>query len=166
LSAVGVFAQDSEPAGGNIGDIWIDTDSGQNTIGATPRFEGVRTSAQNIGTGAVSPLTFTSIIENVGGFVESSGAVTVPLTGRYSIGARISYSNNTTGRRTLRARINGTDNSWELQVPTTQQNSTSLVVGVPSIRLNAGDYVEAVGVQNSGSTLTIDGGLTIEFLGA
>jgi hypothetical protein len=167
LSAVGVFAQDSEPAGGNIGDIWIDTDSGQNTIGATPRFEAVKTTAQSFGNGSSVTVTYTTIDENVGGFTQSSGVVTLPLTGRYSLSAYIGWANSSSGRRVVRFLKNGTG-IWSARQPAdTQGGGTPQALSVNSYRFNSGDTVEFEGVQGSGGTMSVDDAkFIVEYLGA
>ena len=167
LSAVGVFTQDTEPAGGNVGDIWIDTDSAQNVVGAVPRFDTIRTASQSVANSTTSVVTYSTITENTGGFVSSSGAVTVPLTGRYSITGQISWAVNGTGYRQIQITQNGTAIWGNLILGSSAASTNDSGVAVTSERLTANDIIRIQGTQNSGGALNITSArFILEYLGA
>jgi hypothetical protein len=164
---VGVYAQDSEPAGGNIGDIWIDTDSGQNTIGAVPRFEAIRTTDQNVTDGSTQKAQWPTIEENVGGFTYSGGDVTVPLTGRYSITAQINWAQNGTNRRIVLIEVDGSTYFSNYAETTSEAGGFRQFISVPSLRVTAGQEVTISIRQDAGTTTAFNNGrLIIEYLGA
>jgi hypothetical protein len=162
-----VYSQATQPGGGNIGDIWIDTDSAQNVVGAVPRFDTIRTATQSVGNNTTTVVTYSTITENTGGFVSSSGAVTVPLTGRYSITGQISWALNGTGYRQIQITQNGTAIWGNLISGSIAASTNDSGVAVTSERLTANDVIRIQGTQNSGGALNITSArLILEYLGA
>jgi hypothetical protein len=167
LSAVGVFSQDTEPSGGNIGDIWIDTDSAQNTIGVVPRFEGSRITNQSIPNSTHTTVTYPTIVENVGGFIYNAGTITVPLTGRYSFTFNPIFEPNQSGRRFIFIKRN-TTTVWQARFePPGSVGAGAMMASVASERLSGGDILNFDVQQVQGAALNItDARLIIEYLGA
>lgn len=165
LSAVGVFSQDTEPAGGNIGDIWIDTDSAQNVVGATPYFigtGGVQTATAN---GAFTTLTV-STTSNIGGFTNASGVITVPLTGLYMVTSSVQWDLNATGNRILSILVNNVEQNSQLAATGTTNTYPRLNCS-QVVYLTAGGNIRAQGYQLAGGTLNIQSSrLQIAFLGS
>lgn len=166
-----VYSQTTEPAGGNIGDIWIDTDSAQNTVGATPRFEASRVATnQSVPNLTGTTLTYPTIVENVGGFVYNAGVITVPLTGRYSFTFNPTFEPNQSGRRFVRVYKTSTATTalWQVRFePPGTIGDGNMLLTVASERLTGGDTLLFTVTQGSGASLNItDARLVIEYLGA
>jgi hypothetical protein len=165
---VEVFTQATEPVGA-VGDIWVDTDSAQNTVGVVPRFEGSRVSTnQSIANVTGVTVTYPTIVENVGGFVYNAGTITVPLTGRYSFTFNPIFEPNQSGRRFIRIYKNVSTLLWEVRFePPGTVGDGSMMASVASERLNGGETVIFQVQQVSGGSLNItDARLIIEYLGA
>ena len=141
--------------------------------GQMPVFQGIRNNTLSTTSGTKTTLTFTSIDYNRGGFTESSGIVTVPLTGWYSITAQINWSSGPAGNREIILSRGVSSVFTELFMnrfaSTVSQTMFTNLAG--KMYLDSGDEVRVQGTQFSGGVLTLNGSvipasLTINYLGA
>ncbi|MBA4373329.1 MAG: hypothetical protein C0402_10780 [Thermodesulfovibrio sp.] len=82
---------------------------------------------------------------------------TVPVTGYYRMSAIIWFQTNATGFRQVYLKQGGTTNVASAIVPAVTGANTQVVVTTTGF-MNAGDYVEVMALQNSGSSLSIGSG--------
>lgn len=83
----------------------------------------------------------------------NTSRLTAPVAGYYHIGFSGEWDGNTTGRRFFTLIINGTTHITEIQLVNTDGSARGAPTGF--YFLNAGDYVEIYGWQDSGGTRTI-----------
>jgi hypothetical protein len=106
-------------------------------------------------------ITLTDITFSRGAnFSISNGGLVVPFTGEYMLRSRITFPYNATGNRVSTFMVNGavTPAGNVDSRPPTQSAGTTFDENVTifeTLRLSAGDYVQAAVIQNSGSTLTL-----------
>jgi len=83
--------------------------------------------------------------------------LTAVVTGKYLVGAHITYFENTTNGRFLGIRKNGSEyySGNENQTPDTGSNFHDGIHTAALVDLSAGDYVEVMTSQRSGVTLNI-----------
>jgi hypothetical protein len=160
-----VYSQTTQPSGGNIGDIWIDTDSAQNVIGATPYFIGTGGVQSATANGQFTTLTV-STTASAGGFTNSSGVITVPLTGVYMVTSSVQWDLNATGNRILSILVNNVEQNSQLAATGTTNTYPRLNCS-QVVYLEAGGNIRAQGYQLAGGTLNIvSSRLQIAFLGS
>jgi hypothetical protein len=173
LTSPQVWTQDTEPAG-NIGDIWIDTNSTPPGNLTLARYE-ISQSSVNVpdgtSTSIIKGANVTSV-ENTGSFTVDStnGYVTVPLTGRYSITFNGILAANQSGRRYIRIYKNPAGANtvlWEGRYESPSSvGSGSMMLTVASERLSANDVLSPEVLHQAGTTLTMSGRFILEYLGA
>ncbi len=86
----------------------------------------------------------------------NTGRLTVPTGGGgfYAIGGQIEFASNSTGRRGIQVRLNGT--TVIVREETGNIGSNDHAVTVSTVyQLAAGDYVELMGLQASGGSLNM-----------
>lgn len=119
----------------------------------------VRNSANisHTSTGNYQALTFDSERVDVGAMHDTSsntGRLTVPSGGGgfYAIGGQIEFASNSTGRRGIQIRLNGTTVIAREESANLGANDHTCTVATV-YQLAAGDYVELMGLQASGGNL-------------
>lgn len=117
-----------------------------------------RVAAQNFGNNSAGGVAWDSAdFDRLGGWNSGSntGRYTVYVPGSYEFTGAISYATNATGYRSAAWNVNGAAfNATNAIVPAVTGEPTVVVARPTILRLNAGDYVELVGLQNSGSTIS------------
>lgn len=121
-----------------------------------------RSTNQLIATGSATALQWTTEVRDDNNFVDISGhntRITVPANGWYHIVCYAHWDSSTFGMRALDIRINGSTFIGGL---TTNQASGGRADAVCLVSLNrflsAGDYIEAIVFENSGSSLNVTDG--------
>lgn len=141
--------------------------------GQMPRCELTKTTDQSVNSGAYTTITGWTQTEIRGGFSESSGVVTVPYTGRYSITANISWTTGSGGTRIVAFAFNAATapslpgNAVTPATTFTHQSISSVV------KLTANDTIKVLAYQSSGAALAVNGAgfggnglkFTIEYVG-
>jgi hypothetical protein len=106
----------------------------------------------------VQAVVFNTELQDTDGYHDTSSntsRVTVPTSGLYSISGNVRWPTNATGARDIYFRVNGAGTFYgETDVAALASNDT-ITSSTTSIYLNAGDYLELMGYQNSGGTLTL-----------
>lgn len=94
--------------------------------------------------------------DNMHSTVTNPSRITATTAGRYHFGGGIAWSANATLRRGSWYRINGTSvtPSGETMLQSTSSGVAALPVRAITYFLNAGDYVEVIGYQESGGALS------------
>jgi hypothetical protein len=116
--------------------------------------------AQTIASGSYTTLTFDSEYfdtDAIHSTVTNTGRLTVPagLGGKWLVTFAIFVGGATITVYTPKLQVNGND--YNRFVDTTPGNSESLtIVGTQTLNLSAGDYVELLVYQNSGSNRLVD----------
>lgn len=121
----------------------------------------VRNSANisHTSTGNYQALTFDSERVDVGPMHDTSsntGRLTVPAGGGgfYAIGGQLEFAANSTGRRGIQIRLNGTTVIAKAEYG--NQGANDHAIGIDTVyQLGAGDYVELMALQASGGNLNI-----------
>ena len=141
-----------------------------NFLADPPKFVGSNGAGQNITSGGASQaLTIdTEEIDSVNGhdLVTNPTRYTAQYPGRYLCIATAVYPSNATGRRLASIRKNGATD-----YATDSGGTIGAVAGVLRVQstrlvlLAAGDYVEAMLFQDSGATLSCNGGLQVVWVG-
>jgi hypothetical protein len=154
-SAVG----SAEVADGSLGTVEFAT-----SIPAVRVFHSVAQST--VGSGATTVLAFDSERYDSGSMHDTStnnSRLVAPVTGIYAITANVVWASNPTGRRTIHLRRNGFE-SIAADSRAAFGDEVGTVIATLA-RLEAGDYVEVLIQQTSGSSLNIqkDGEITPEF---
>ena len=143
-------------------------------LSLTPRIELSRTTDFSVAHATYTQVTGWTQSVVRGGFSESGGTVTVPLTGRYAITFFGSWATNTTGSRVVGVAVNS-DTSPTYPLSTVQAATifTAQTATAYGIRLNSGDTLKPYVYQNSGGSLAFNatgfnGGhkFIVEYLGA
>ena len=138
---------------------WGDTvNDGLLTLAQPPMCVALLNSAQSLTNNTTTAINFNTETLDTDAFhstVSNTSRITVPsgLGGWYVVGAGITYATNGTGNRVLQVRVNGTT-AMEGTTWTGTVSSSNTIGGIP-VLLNAGDYVEFLAYQNSGSGLNI-----------
>jgi len=87
--------------------------------------------------------------------VTNTSRITIQTAGRYLIFGSVVFDANTSGRRALAFRVNGTD-VYDVGGAHPVQTANSMAMsGVRALVLAAGDYVETQVVQSSGGNLGV-----------
>ncbi|MFF7142232.1 hypothetical protein ACFZB5_13420 [Streptomyces nodosus] len=123
-----------------------------------PLFVGTQTIAQAVATGTWTPLTLdTEQVDTYAGHsaTTNSSRYTAQVPGWYTVCGVSAWASNATGVRRSRLHVNGASVPGSSQmVPTATTGSvTGVMTPVRAVFLDAGDYVEVVGWQNSGGNL-------------
>ena len=131
---------------------WLGTDK--------PRCR-VRNSANisHTSSGNYQALTFNTERVDVGPMHDTgsnTGRLTVPTGGGglYAIGGQIEFASNSTGRRGIQIRLNGTTVIAREETGNIGSNDHAVTVSTV-YQLAAGDYVELMGLQASGGSLNM-----------
>lgn len=121
----------------------------------------VRNSANisHTSTGNYQALTFDSERVDVGAMHDTTtntGRLTVPTGGGgfYAIGGCIEFASNSTGRRGIQIRLNGTTVIARHESGNVTANDHAITVATV-YQLGAGDYLELMGFQASGGNLNM-----------
>jgi Pentapeptide repeats (8 copies) len=141
----------------------IDGAVGPTKFGAIPGARVRRTAAVTVAgnAGGSTVLSYDATDFNVGGVFDSTKPtrMTAPIAGRYLIVANARWESNVNGRRTIALEVNGTvaqiarSNATAATWTGTAFNPEQTVEAI--YKLNAGDYVEVLAYQDSGSPLTL-----------
>lgn len=113
------------------------------------------TVAQTLVNNTATALVWNSALKDPRGMWASTPnptRITVPETGSYTFGCICEFQASATGQRELYLRINGTVNDGGVRRGALSANLEDLEV-TNLLNLNAGDYVEAWVLQNSGGPL-------------
>ena len=118
----------------------------------------VQTAAQNVANATWAAILFqgeTLDTHNGHDVTANTSRYTAPRTGRYLVSGRLAWAANATGRRLGRflrnssaTQADGTDT--EIAAPATGASSTVLSLSATLFTLQAGDFVEMQGLQESG----------------
>jgi hypothetical protein len=132
-----------------------------------------RTTVQSIADSTATALLFTSETDDSHGghdLVTNTSRWYAPYSGRYLMTLNVPWANNATGRRGCWWRINGAGTLYS-GGSGPSINASVVTPGAKTIRMTAGDYIEAWGYQTSGGALNADGTLndgvvwTIDYVG-
>ena len=124
-----------------------------------PIFLARQTVAQALTTGTNTSITFTTHdTDTAGGHstVTNTSRYTCQSTGLFIVMGLVSYATNATGSRGAQFYVNGSPLSASRVLLNTSTGTGSLPAGVATMRivsLTAGDYIELLGLQNSGGSL-------------
>lgn len=123
-----------------------------------PRFRGYQASAQSLADNTWTSLTIdTEVYDSDNGHstTTSTSRYVVQVAGTYMVIAAVGFVANTSGNRAVRVAVNGASitGSFVKTTPATSTGSTGLVTACHVV-CAAGDYIEAMGNQNSGSALS------------
>jgi hypothetical protein len=81
--------------------------------------------------------------------------LTCRTAGRYAISAAVEFDANAKGSRQVMIRLNGSDEVAAMRVGAAEDESTQITFTAPPIELKAGDYIELLVRQTSGSPLQV-----------
>ena len=118
-----------------------------------------RTTTQTYGNNSAGALNFTAAdFDRMGGWNSGNPTrYTAAVPGAYEFTGAISYAANATGYRSTTWYLNGAaQNSSSIIVPAVTGEATVVNARPTVFKLNAGDYVELFGYQNSGTSITTD----------
>lgn len=144
----------------SLGVKWGDITSG---VGG---FRGVgltHSTTQSISNNTLTTLTFNTENYDSDSF-HSTGTnperITIPtgLGGKYLVTAAAQFASDSTGRRYIIIRKNGSTNVLPGTILTPNSTGSSLVVQAGVVDLAAGDYIEARVYQDSGGSLNVENG--------
>jgi hypothetical protein len=130
---------------------------------STPTFVGCslyKSSNQNASNGVSTAATFEAELFDTNGFHDNSTnntRITIPTgyAGKYLITGVIQWGSNSSGNRVNDIKLNGTTFLGYSYMDAGGYQSCAVTMVQD---LAVGDYIEMIGYQNSGSTLTIGGG--------
>jgi len=133
------------------------------TPSSTPTFVGCslyKSSNQNASNGVSTAATFEAELFDTNGFHDNSTnntRITIPsgYAGKYLITGVIQWGSNSSGNRVNDIKLNGTTFLGYSYMDAGGYQSCAVTMVQD---LAVGDYIEMIGYQNSGSTLTIGGG--------
>lgn len=127
--------------------------------GQMPRIELTRASAGTnfFTTGNMITLSGWTVTENRGGFSQTSGVVTVPIAGRYSITGSFGFGTaNAAGYRVWNVLQGGSGNKqWRNTSAQTSSAVPMSTLSASGVKLAANDTLALQGLQNSGSSLDL-----------
>jgi len=141
--------------------------------GDTPRFQGIRAGTVGTTTGNKTTLTFDGVGE-VGGFTQSAGIVTLPLTGSYLITGQINWVSGAALTRDIILSFSSDSGATWVELAMNRYQLTSTAAYYTNVSYNAsllgGTQVRLQGFQSSGGNLNMTGAvipcsLNITFLG-
>lgn len=112
---------------------------------------------QNIVSGVPTAMTFDTSMFNSGEWSSTvnPSRITAINTGIYAISGGVSFAANVTGQRKLELRVNGSLTVKSLQVNANSALVPTNLTVTAIVLLNAGDYVELIATQTSGSSLQV-----------
>lgn len=127
--------------------------------GPSPGTTGARvyhSTTQSIGSGSSTTVAFNTEDYDSGGCHDAgtNTRLVAPVTGRYSIKASIAWQSNTAGVRNIWF-VRASDGMIPVASKLSPVSTDVQQHIAADIALNAGDYVEVIAFQSSGSTLTI-----------
>lgn len=134
---------------------------GTTKFGAIPAARASNSTGESIPSGALTPLTYDTVSFNVGALYSTSSTdrLTAPVAGKYLMIATARWDNNTAGRRLLFFQLNGS-NANQLARDSVSPNNSSTFGPEQNVetvyQLAAGDYVQVIAYQDSGSTLSVE----------
>jgi len=154
---VGIFAnsRNSQPVYVNVWN-WSTTNTGnitlsQGSIGCVA----TRTTSFSVNNTTDTAIVFDNTVRDDASF--HSGAtysrLTVPESGWYFIAASVDWDTNSSGRRFVHIRVDGTD--WQFSNGASAMNDNRVPVS-GSAYLSAGQYIEIIVYQDSGGIRSID----------
>ncbi len=142
--------------------------SGSSIIGGTPESSvNVSVSVKSSGQQAITDSTNTAVTfdqeewdtDNMHSTSSNTSRLVVPSGqgGHYLVMGQVAFDNNAVGHRNLKIRVNGSSSTWLAKSNQTMLGSTDCQWLQVSkvIALSAGDYVELIAYQTSGTTLNI-----------
>lgn len=168
-----------------VGQIVLETDTGflyyVASVSGTPTrvpFPGSylaklkRATTQTYGNNTAGPVAFTvADFDRLKGW-NGTTRYTATVPGIYEFTGAISWVTNTTGYRSVTWNVNGAPHNCTAAIIPAAPGESTVVVARPCVlALNANDYVELVGQQNSGVSLTTDAGyinqpsMVVKYLG-
>lgn len=127
-------------------------------LSAQPAARVFHNAAQTLTTGAITALLFNSERfdnDTLHDTVTNTSRLTAGRAGIYAITSHVTFAGNTTGGRAVAIRLNGTTEIAKDEQLANGSNTTSMTV-TTYYKLNAGDYVEVTGQQNSGGNLNVN----------
>lgn len=80
---------------------------------------------------------------------------TAQTAGKFQGHCQLEFQSSATGARLAGFRVNGGSIYWTAEIPAVNGNTT-IVMSTGFLSLAVNDYVEVVGLQNSGGTLTVN----------
>ena len=93
---------------------------------------------------------------NLHSTTSNTSRLTAPVAGKYLITASAEWTNNTSGRRILILELNGTTQIMRDSVSPNNDSGIGPEQSVETVyQLAAGDYVEVIAYQDSGSSLAV-----------
>jgi len=116
---------------------------------------------QSLNDGSLDEVTWDVVTYDTGAFynVANPTRVTAPVTGKYHLTCVLAYNlEDTDGYRQLNYKKNGAGSVLCLTTMIATIGTPARLCGSLDIQLTAGDYLEILGLQNSGSAVTIGGG--------
>lgn len=136
--------------------------NGSNWVNATDagniNFRASRTSSQSIPSGTATTVIFPTVAYNNGfTYNTSTGVLTVPANGIYSISARTQWDFSSVSYREIYLNINNGSSLWQMQGwPLAGDAGASPTVGFSTdVNLTAGDTVRIQAKQGRGSALNV-----------
>lgn len=118
-----------------------------------PAVKATKTTSQNFSHTSLTAITFNSEeIDTAGFFTPTSSAFTIPRSGIYLVGGRISWNGDADGARVLAIGVNGALVTDNVLAPLDTGGVTQNVSTI--LRLEANDIVRLYGQQFSGGTLS------------
>lgn len=172
---VAEVAAPSTPASGKVrlyaksdGNLYQKDDAGTETVlaggggggGYTQGARAYNSADISISNNSLTPLTFnserydTDTIHSTG---SDTGRLTCKTAGKYLIVGQIEFAANTSGRRILEIRLNGTTNLAEIEHHPSQTGSAPTGMNILTIYdLSVNDYVELLVYQSSGGSLNVN----------
>lgn len=126
--------------------------------------ERTNTATTSIPSGGGDVLFNTAVESAVITYNAGTGEFSNFSTGRYLINCTLTFSANSVGRRGLFVNLNGTNYRLGNIGYVANGGSGVAVNGTASIRLTSTDLIKIVGFQDSGSTLTLNGDPTGNFV--
>lgn len=127
----------------------------------TPHWVSVRSNSnQSIATATWTPVQFDVTVEDLNSMhdsVTNTTRITAVRTGVYYFTAGIVWSTNSTGARGLAFLINGSTATYHSGIVVPSMSSVGVYLTTTlTVRLAAGDYVEAAAYQSSGASLALN----------
>lgn len=128
-----------------------------NFLIAPPIFLGYQSAAQSIPNNAFTAITFdTEVVDSYGGHstVSNTSRYTAQVAGWYDVIGKVSWVANATGRRIATLYVNGSELAYTRGEGIASATAVAAsCYALAPVFLNATDYVEVYGLQNSGGAL-------------
>lgn len=139
-----------------VGEMWIEATQTYEIAAGGSGARVNRTTNQTITNNVETAISFSNERWDTDGYwnVAQPTRLTIPKTGRYTVGGAVRWASNATGYRQVLLRVNGTS-----YIGT--KNDQAITAGVHYIQVtstwefSAGDYIELDVVQNSGGALDV-----------